>query len=312
MVSVVCKHKYVSKAFLLSERQIGSDCVEIKMASEETAPAEQALEDGGGAESFEGLTASGPDNRAIEAEIQKVFQDPETERAYKVGRAEGLKALLEKKLNEWKRTPVHIAVVGQSGAGKSSFINTIRGLEDDEDPLFAKVGVVETTMEKKSYPFPDNKLITLWDLPGSGTSNFKAAEYAEKMEFLTYDAFVILSSERFTDIDKMIADEVQRIRKPFFFARAKMDHVMKDQKRMLKDKFDALSTSDHIREDCRKQLGHGETRKIFLIANVSQSELEEDFPEEKFPGIQFDNMDLKVEITQSLPEIQKTALGKIP
>ena len=245
--------------------------------------------------------ASGTDN-----------QDPEAEQAFMDGGAQGLKAFVEKKLNEWKTTPVNIAVVGQSGAGKSSFINTIRCIEDAMDPSFAKVGVKQCTMEKMSFEFPDNPLIKLWDLPGAGTSDFKAAEYAKQMEFSTYDAFVILSCDRFTEIDKMVADEVQKIKKPFFFARTKLDHVMKDQRRTLKEQFNASSTSDEIREDCRKQLGLGETQKIFLIANVSQSELEEDFPEEKFPGIQFDNMDLKVEITQSLPEIQKTALGRKP
>lgn len=232
-----------------------------------------------------------------------VNPDPEAERAFKAGGREGLKDFLNKKLNAWKETPVQIAVVGQSGAGKSSFINTIRGLEDDEDPLFAEVGVVETTMKKKSYEFPDHPLITLWDLPGAGTDKFPTEEYAETMGFSTFDAFVILSSERFTEIDKMIADEVQRIKKPFFFARTKMDEVMRNERK--KKKFDASKTSDKIREDCRKYLGAD--RKIFLIANALQSDLEVDFPEEKFPGIRFDNMDLRVEITQSLPKMQKTA-----
>ena len=130
----------------------------------------------------------------------------EAEQAYKEGGAHGLKTFVEKKLNAWRETTVRIAIVGQSGAGKSSFINTIRCVEK-KDRLFAKVGVVETTKDPRPYPFPDNSLITLWDLPGAGTSNFKAVEYAEEMKFSTFDAFVILSSERFTEIDKMIADD---------------------------------------------------------------------------------------------------------
>ena len=128
------------------------------------------------------------------------------------------------------------------------------------------------------------------------------------MKFSTYDAFVILSSERFTEIDKMIADEVRKIKKPFFFARTKMDEVMRNHRRDMKEEFDAFETSDQIREDCKKHLD--KDSKIFLIANVPQSELEEDFLEEKFPGIHFDNMDLRMAIIESLPDIQKTALGK--
>ena len=154
----------------------------------------------------------------------------------------------EKKL---KITPVQIAVVGRSGSGKSSFNNTIRGIEDGK---FSKVSVFETTMEKKSFPFPDNELITLWDLPGAGTCKFPAEEYAEKMEFSTYDAFVILFCDRFTDIDRMIVDEVRKIKKPFFFARTKMDNTIRDEK-LTKKNFDASRTLDRIRKDCQKQLG---------------------------------------------------------
>ena len=259
------------------------ECFEIKMASGTDPEAERIAEDRGGAEA---------------------------EQAYKAGGAEALRAFVERKLNEWKTIAVNIAVVGQSGAGKSSFINTLRGLENAKDPMFAAVDEKECTMKKKSYPFPDSPLITLWDLPGAGTKEFPAEKYAKEMKFWTYDAFIILSSERFTAIDKAIAEEIQQIKKPFFFARTKMDEVMKNRRRRLKDEFDASSTSDEIREDCRKQLGQGS--KIFLIANVPPSELEEDFPEEKFPGIHFDNMDLRVEMTQSLPKMQKTAFGKKP
>ena len=250
--------------------------------------------------------ASGRNSPSAESESEKNLQDEleKAEKAFEAGGAEGSTAFAKKKLDMWKTTPVRIAVVGQSGAGKSAFINTIRCIEDDEDPLFADVDVVECTTEKQPYAFPDNPLITLWDLPGAGTSKFNAAEYAKKFEFSSYDAFVLLSSERFTEIDQMIADEVKRIKKPFFFARTKMDNAMRDQKRKLKMKFDASKTSDHVREDCRKQLGP--SSKIFLIANVGDSDLAEEFP-----GIRFDNMDLTKEITQSLPDLQKAALGKI-
>ena len=54
--------------------------------------------------------------------------------------------------------------------------------------------------------------------------------------------------------------------------------------------------------------------KVFLIANLPLSVLVRQFPAKDFPGIHFDNMDLRMEITQSLPKIQKTAsaLGKKP
>lgn len=225
--------------------------------------------------------------------------DPEAEEAFVSGGAAKLMAHAKKKLDNWKEVTVHIAVVGQSGAGKSSFINTIRGITNEEEDLYAKTDVTECTTERMSYDFPDNSKLKMWDLPGAGTAKFKAEEYAEKMKFSQYDAFVLLSSERFTEIDKMIADEVSKIKKPFFFARTKMDNVMRDQKRTKKAKFNLEETKAQIIQNCQKQIG-GEP-EIFLIANIP--DLSTDFPD-----IQFDNDHLKKELAEKLPELQKTAL----
>ena len=72
-------------------------------------------------------------------------------------------------LDNYQNVYVKIAIIGLSGQGKSTFINTIRGLEDnvdnESDPNIAK-----TTPEKqnlndpKSYTFPDSPHIVLTDL----------------------------------------------------------------------------------------------------------------------------------------------------
>lgn len=38
---------------------------------------------------------------------------------------EGINAFLENALEKWKEADINIAVVGNSGSGKSSFINTV-------------------------------------------------------------------------------------------------------------------------------------------------------------------------------------------
>ena len=40
---------------------------------------------------------------------------------------EGIDKFLEDALEKWKQVDINIAVVGNSGSGKSSFINTVRG-----------------------------------------------------------------------------------------------------------------------------------------------------------------------------------------
>ena len=39
----------------------------------------------------------------------------------------GISEFLKEKLDTWKETEVHIGITGDSGSGKSSFVNTIRG-----------------------------------------------------------------------------------------------------------------------------------------------------------------------------------------
>ncbi|RXM91070.1 Interferon-inducible GTPase 5 [Acipenser ruthenus] len=48
---------------------------------------------------------------------------------------------------------LNIAITGESGAGKSTFVNAFRGLKD-EDEGAAPTGVVETTAKPTEYPHP--------------------------------------------------------------------------------------------------------------------------------------------------------------
>ncbi|KPP56157.1 hypothetical protein Z043_126284, partial [Scleropages formosus] len=56
-------------------------------------------------------------------------------------------------INQVDHVTLNIAVTGESGSGKSTFVNAFRGVGDDETDS-APTGVVETTMEPKCYPHP--------------------------------------------------------------------------------------------------------------------------------------------------------------
>ncbi|MCI4376289.1 hypothetical protein PGIGA_G00186540 [Pangasianodon gigas] len=79
------------------------------------------------------------------------------------------------------RVELNIAVTGESGSGKSTFINAFRGL-GDEDEDSAETGVVETTTVPTAYPYPKFPNVKLWDLPGIGTPRFKADEYLKQID----------------------------------------------------------------------------------------------------------------------------------
>lgn len=132
----------------------------------------------------------------------------------------GLKDLLSKDLESWKSTVVHIAVTGASGAGKSSFINSIRGLTP-EDPGAAEVGVNETTLKCNRYEHPRNKSFVVSDLPGVGTPNFPKETYLKKICFDQYDFFIIISKDRFTELDLWLAQEIREQKKIVFLCSIK-------------------------------------------------------------------------------------------
>jgi len=48
------------------------------------------------------------------------------QREFRSAGVEGCRRFLEGKQEEWKNIPLNVAVIGNSGVGKSSFINAIR------------------------------------------------------------------------------------------------------------------------------------------------------------------------------------------
>eukprot|EP00092_Neocalanus_flemingeri_P101244 GFUD01129449.1.p1 GENE.GFUD01129449.1~~GFUD01129449.1.p1 ORF type:complete len:418 (-),score=94.94 GFUD01129449.1:256-1509(-) len=230
------------------------------------------------------------------------FDDPAVQEAQQILSSHGLQALmvhLEGKLKAWERTKVNIAVTGESGSGKSSFINKLRAIEDEENELFAPVDITETTVIPTPYALPGNNFVKIWDLPGAGTTKHSIKSYSSNMDFKRYDAFVILSSGRFLEVDKIISKEVKELKKPFFFGKTKMDEVLRNARR--KRNFDSQESQEKIRSDCQAQLGGGPDTRIFLIASIPEHELEEIFPDNQ-------NEALKQAIIDSLPELQRTAL----
>ncbi|XP_030649746.1 interferon-inducible GTPase 5-like [Chanos chanos] len=149
------------------------------------------------------------------------------------------------------RVELNIAITGESGSGKSTFINAFRGLGDEEEGS-APTGVVETTMKPEVYPHPKYPNVKVWDLPGIGTPNFKADEYLEEVGFQRYDFFIIVSSDRFRECHAQLANEINKMKKKFYFIRSKIDSNIDAESR--KKNFNKEKMLDVIRRDCMKGL----------------------------------------------------------
>ncbi|XP_044286523.1 T-cell-specific guanine nucleotide triphosphate-binding protein 2-like, partial [Varanus komodoensis] len=172
------------------------------------------------------------------------------------------------------KNTLNIAFTGESGAGKSSLVNALRGMKTDEGPGAATTDVVQCTMGAKAYVHPTHPEITFWDLPGSGTPEFKAKKYIKDMKLNQYDFFIIVSKERFTEADAQLASAIHKMNKKIFYVRTKLDVDLENERK--RPNFSQEETLEKIRKEYLKEVKRESSPKLFLI---SRWDLEKyDFP----------------------------------
>jgi len=211
--------------------------------------------------------------------------------AWQNGGVDGCRSLLETKRDEWKNIPLNVAVIGNSGVGKSSFINAIRGLTADDEGA-AAVGVRETTMEIRSFPHPDNPMMKFWDLPGLGTNAFPKATYLSKIGVDRYDFFLLITADRFTENDTWLGNEFHKRNKKYFFVRKKIGVDISDSKKAHPRTHNEYAVLEEIRQSTEYHLRKDgcEYVPVFLIDSYELNKFEfeklkqrliDDFPELK-------------------------------
>uniref|UniRef100_A0A3B4FGJ8 IRG-type G domain-containing protein n=1 Tax=Pundamilia nyererei TaxID=303518 RepID=A0A3B4FGJ8_9CICH len=202
--------------------------------------------------------------------------------------------------------PLNIAITGESGSGKSSFVNSFRGVSDDDEGA-APTGVKQTTSEVTPYPHPNYSNVTLWDLPGIGTTKFPAKKYLKLVGFEKFDFFIIISNTRFTENDVKLAQETQKMKKKFYFVRSKIDNDINAERR--KRDFSAERTLTEIRDDCvhSECLQGIESPRVFLVSSFKQhwcdfsllqETLERELPMKKRDALLFVMLNINPEITR--------------
>ncbi|XP_039178564.1 interferon-inducible GTPase 5-like isoform X1 [Crotalus tigris] len=203
-------------------------------------------------------------NLAVKDNLRREFEDLKSD--LNQGSVPKVTAEYQQCLNEMQNLPLDIAVTGDAGVGKSSFINAFRGVMDDDNDA-AEVAAVEGTKMPKPYPYPSFPNIKLWDLPGIGTPKFRAAEYMKKVQFERYDVFLIFTSDRFTENDALLAKEIKRMRKKCYYVRARIDESIKNESR--KRDFNEMETLSAIRKHCEGILKEAAelSERVFLISN---------------------------------------------
>ncbi|XP_040096310.1 T-cell-specific guanine nucleotide triphosphate-binding protein 2-like [Oryx dammah] len=183
---------------------------------------------------------------------------------------------IQRALQSAENATLNVAVIGQSGSGKSSFINVLRGIGHEEAES-ASVGVVPTTTKKTPYPHPKCPNMTFWDLPGTGIPESNPDPYQEVVGDDNYDFFIIISSSRFSANDAFLAQKIQEKGKKFYFVRTKVDSDLYNEKKSKPRSFKKEIVLQQIRDNCLINLSKIVSEPtVFLVSNFEPKKF--DFP----------------------------------
>jgi len=198
---------------------------------------------------------------------------------------------LERQLEEWKTAVLNVAVIGNSGVGKLSFINAIRGLTTDDEGA-AVVDAVQTSVEIRDHPHPNNSKLVFWDLPGVGTDRYPRSTYLDEIDVDRYDFFLLMTADRFTENDTWLSKEIRKRNKKYFFVRTKIGVDISNSKKTHNEE----TVIETIRQDITHNLRKNgcDAVPVFLIDNYELNKFE------------FEK--LKQQIIQDYPEQKRSAL----
>ncbi|KAI1475074.1 interferon-inducible GTPase-domain-containing protein [Daldinia eschscholtzii] len=127
---------------------------------------------------------------------------------------------------------VNIALIGNRETGKSSLINSLRGLSHTDRDA-AEVGEAETTLRRKKYKDKNHKNVVWYDIPGSGTRGVSAFNYYYNNDLYAYDKIVFIHSKILTESDLRVLKLCQYRGQSWISVRSKADlHIWNCKRRM--------------------------------------------------------------------------------
>ena len=197
---------------------------------------------------------------------------------------------LQSALEEYKKIPLNICVIGKPGVGKSSFINAIRNI-DGKHLDAAPTDTIELTLKATPYEVPNNKHVQYWDVPGEfwhfegdfvswkkyfvgpGTEQFPKETYLETIEFDRYDTFILMVRENVVEDDLWLMAEIEKVGKKYVLVVSKIDIDVEDRLRQEQAENVTLEKiRAHVLENVKT------VKDVYLISNYLENVQRWDFP----------------------------------
>ena len=201
--------------------------------------------------------------------------------AFDAGGVEECRRYLQHKRDEWKNIPLNIGVIGNSGVGKSSYINALRRLTADDEGC-AQAGVTQCTYKVKSYDHPENPMLKFWDFPGVGTDAFCKEPYLTKFaaDIQRCDFFLLVTASRFTENDIWLSKELGNLEKKYLFVRTKVEEDISGNKKAHPQTHSEEAVLEMVRREAEEKLKDKHV-PVFLIDNYRLEEFQFDELEQR-------------------------------
>ncbi|XP_059813462.1 interferon-gamma-inducible GTPase 10-like isoform X2 [Hypanus sabinus] len=171
------------------------------------------------------------------------------------------------------RRPINVAVTGPVGSGKSTLVRAM--LRDAGAEVLEEEEAADSSDSLRSFVFPDNPRVLLWDLPGIEADD--SAPWApEEPGLAAFDFFILTSGSRLNEKVLQLARDIERTGRLFFFVRTKVDDYVRQTQQT---SFPQAQLLREIRRHFSKglQAAGVQAPRVFLLSALEPRDY--DFPD---------------------------------
>ena len=188
-----------------------------------------------------------------------------------------------------KRWKIRFALLGRSAAGKSTFINTLRGVQEGQEG-FADVGFGNTVEKITEYKHPLNENIIFCEVPGL-SMKFNQSKFQKMAKLSSYNYILLFFESVLTVDDEWLMAQIQKKGIPFCLVRSKVDNEVNSNKgRKVGEKDTLLQIRQTIKDSLSDKKAFAKV-ELFLISSekpyIGEMSKLQDHIMEKLPSNQY-------------------------